>query len=157
MATIEGTSGSETLYNWSNYAEDDYIDGLGGNDIVYGQGGNDTLIGNHASTDWLYGGEGADQFVLYTSDDITVYVLDPWLNGQYTVSHVLDNISGTVHYLADYSATEDNLSLVNASQSSSIKIFDPIRGVFFGHDPWDIINSGNILISETNSIELGLV
>jgi Ca2+-binding RTX toxin-like protein len=130
MATIEGSSGSEILFNWFNSSEDDYIDGLGGNDTVLGYGGNDTLIGNEGSTDWLYGGEGADEFILYTSNDMTAYLEGLWVNGQYIPPHVVDNISGTVHYLADYSAADrsspDTIIFDNASPISpvNIQLFD---------------------------------
>ncbi len=130
MAIIEGSTGSETLYNSSNYWEEDYIDGFGGHDVVIGQGGKDTLIGNQGSTDWLYGGEEADEFILYTSNDTTAYLAGLWVNGDYIPPHVVDNISGTVHYLADYSAadsnSQDTISFGNALPFApvNIKLFD---------------------------------
>lgn len=61
----------------------DVVVGLGGSDVLRGMGGNDTLIGVNASgknpgrneTDVLYGGTGADTFVLGDFDG-GVYYLD---------------------------------------------------------------------------------
>ena len=61
----------------------DVVVGLGGSDVLKGMGGNDTLIGVYAvgknpgrnETDVLYGGTGADTFVLGDFDG-GVYYLD---------------------------------------------------------------------------------
>lgn len=66
MATINGTSGNDTLTS-GNQA--DTLNGLGGNDVLYGGGGNDLLNGD-AGNDSLYGGSGADRLFGGDGDDL---------------------------------------------------------------------------------------
>ncbi|RCW80816.1 beta strand repeat-containing protein [Paracoccus lutimaris] len=78
MATIDGTSASETLVGGSDsdlingYAGNDTITGDGGNDTMYGGTGNDyfRIGGTSFGTDIFNGGDGAD--AIYLTADVTV-------------------------------------------------------------------------------------
>lgn len=51
--------------------EDDYFEGLGGNDVIYGNGGGDALFGGDGN-DRLYGGGGDDDLYGGLGDDVLV-------------------------------------------------------------------------------------
>lgn len=52
------SSGNDIIYGTD---DDNYINGLAGNDKIYGEAGDDTLIGG-AGNDYLVGGEGSDTY-----------------------------------------------------------------------------------------------
>jgi Ca2+-binding RTX toxin-like protein len=66
MATIDGTSGDDTL---SGTSGDDTINGFDGNDAIDGGAGNDTLDGG-AGADIIYGGLGDDSYIVDDAGDI---------------------------------------------------------------------------------------
>lgn len=54
------SNGSDIIYGTD---DDNYINGLAGNDKIYGENGNDTLIGG-TGNDYLVGGNGSDTYFL---------------------------------------------------------------------------------------------
>jgi Ca2+-binding RTX toxin-like protein len=69
MATINGTSGNDTL---TGTATADSISGQGGNDTLFGGGGNDSLFGG-SNSDLLEGGAGADTLDGGSGNDTASY------------------------------------------------------------------------------------
>jgi Ca2+-binding RTX toxin-like protein len=69
MATINGTSGNDTL---TGTATADSISGQGGSDTLFGGGGNDSLFGG-SNNDLLEGGAGADTLEGGSGNDTASY------------------------------------------------------------------------------------
>lgn len=108
MATIDGTSGNDTL---NGTPVDDVINGLDGNDALNGLGGNDSLNGGNGA-DTLNGGTGADTLAggsgndLYLVDNAADIVLEDAGAG-------VDEIRSSVSYVLG--ANLENLTLNGAA------------------------------------------
>lgn len=82
MATIDGTSASETLAGGS---DPDLINGEGGNDTITGNGGNDTLNGGSGDDIFVIGGNSFG-YDIYDGDDGADKI---YLNANVSVSQFL--------------------------------------------------------------------
>ncbi len=105
--SIKGGAGADTV---SGNTGNDSIFGGKGNDILYGDAGNDIIKGD-AGNDTISGGAGKDTLYGGAGNDIFVYAADS-------------------DYIADYTAGQDKIKLVDADiTSSSVKGSDVILNV----------------------------
>jgi Ca2+-binding RTX toxin-like protein len=124
MATINGTSGNDTLWGTGSADEiyglngDDILLGNGGSDHLYGGDGGDVLIGSNDGNDFLDGGAGADALNGGAGND--TYVIDntndsvqETTGGGYDQGGIDTVLSSVTYTLLDPNL--ENLTLTGAS------------------------------------------
>lgn len=141
MATINGTTGNDTL---TSAANSDILNGYGGNDLLYGNAGNDNLYGGDGNdglfggteNDLLQGGAGSD--IMEGGDGIDT--LDYSTSTAAVLVHMGTGVTEGGHAAGD---TFSGIEILNGSAYNDTLTGDASANVLYGLAGNDILN-GNV-------------
>ena len=155
MATINGTSGNDTLFGTS---VSDTINGLGGDDTLWGYGGNDRLDGG-TGADTMYGGIGND---IYTVDNVGDSAIENDLEGtdqiktsltSYTLPAYVEKLLFTGSGSFTGTGNIENNEIMGGGSGDTLSGADGVD-VLWGGNGNDTLNGGagdDVLLGESGS------